>query len=211
MSRVMSLTVMIVAVAVLVGGGLMLALRAPAPTAVDSPRVMPPQAPTGSTKSAPVPALSVDVALKELDLIRPARAKMAEDFTAPRLGGGNFRLVEARGKTLLINFWATWCPPCREEMPAMERLWQEHKTDGFVIVAVSVDADPKVVAPYIKEHGYTFPVVLDPKMEVANTYGVRALPSSFVVDRKGGLLALALGPRAWDNRASHALVEGLAR
>jgi peroxiredoxin len=203
----MSLTVVLVAGAVLVGGASMLALRTP------SPAVPVPPLPTSTPSAAPrssFPA-AVDAALKELDLIRPARPKLAEDFTVARLGGGRFRLAEHRGKTLLINFWATWCPPCREEMPAMERLWQHHKNAGFMIVAISVDADPKVVAPYIEEHGYTIPVMLDPTMEVANAYAVRGLPSSFVIDRDGGLVAVAIGPRAWDHRASHAMVDALVR
>ena len=93
----------------------------------------------------------------------------------------------------------------------MERLWQHHKDQGFVIVAVSLDADPTVVKPFVDRHTLTFPVALDPKMDLGNAYGVRALPSSFIVDTQGYLAALALGPRSWDNDASHSLVEGLLR
>ena len=93
----------------------------------------------------------------------------------------------------------------------MERLWQHHKDQGFVIVAVSLDADPTVVKPFVDRHTLTFPVALDPKMDLGNAYGVRALPSSFVVDTQGYLAALALGPRRWDNDASHSVVEGLLR
>ena len=93
----------------------------------------------------------------------------------------------------------------------MERLWRQNKDRGFVLLAVSVDADPKVVAPFVREHGFTFPVGLDSKMDVANAYSVRALPSSFVIDRQGHLAALALGPRAWDNAASHSLVTAMTR
>src|SRR6266513_910796 len=122
-------------------------------------------------------ALSLAEALKELDLIQPTRRKLAEDFTLPTPGGQRFRLAEQRGKVLLVNFWATWCGPCREEMPAMERLWQRQKDQGFVLVAVSVDIDPKVVHPYLAKYKLTFPVALDPKLDVGNAYGVRALPS----------------------------------
>ena len=92
----------------------------------------------------------------------------------------------------------------------MERLYQQHKGSGLIVIAVSLDADPSLVPPYLKQSKLTFPVALDPKAEVANKYGVRALPSSFVVDRVGTMTALALGPRAWDNDASHSLVEALA-
>ncbi|MBI2216770.1 MAG: TlpA family protein disulfide reductase [Candidatus Rokubacteria bacterium] len=164
-----------------------------------------------TSPSAATTPLTVDAAIKELDLIRPSRPKAAHDFTLKTLNGKTFRLAEQRGNVVLVNFWATWCPPCREEMPAMERLHRAHKERGFVMVAVSVDADPAAVAPFVKEHKLTFTIALDPKMEAANAYGVRALPSSFVIDRRGTMAAFALGPRAWDNRAAHALIEGLAR
>jgi thiol-disulfide isomerase/thioredoxin len=112
---------------------------------------------------------------------------------------------------VLINFWATWCPPCLEEMPAMERLYRQHRDGGFTLVAVSVDADSKLVAPFLTARKFSFPVALDPSMNMANTYGVRALPSSFIVARDGTLAALAIGPRHWDNDAAHSLIEALAR
>jgi peroxiredoxin len=173
--------------------------------------------------SAPLPAtsrkltprggrvLKLDDAIRELDLIRPSRQKMAEDFTLKTSNGPSFRLSDHRGKTVILNFWATWCPPCRDEMPSLERLYRQHKDQGLVLVAVSLDADPKLVPPYVKESNLTFAVALDPKAEVANKYGVRALPASFVVDRAGTMTALALGPRTWDNDASHSLVEALTR
>jgi peroxiredoxin len=154
---------------------------------------------------------TIETAMKDLDLIRPSRQKLAEDFTLKTPEGGTFRLSEQRGKVVLVNFWATWCPPCKEEMPAMERLHARYKKNGFVMLAVSVDADPRVVPPFLKAHHFTFPVAYDPGMDVANTYGVRALPASFVVDREGHLAALAIGPRPWDNAASQALVEAMSR
>src|SRR5581483_760670 len=129
----------------------------------------------------------------------------------PLVRGGHFRLAEHRGRPVFINFWATWCAPCREEMPAMERLWRQQKDNGLVMVAVSLDADPAAVPPFVAEHHLTFPVALDPRLEAANRYGVRALPMTLVVDRQGMLAAMALGPRAWDTDAAHSLVEALAR
>lgn len=217
MPRVVSLTLGAVALAALLGGVLVFAGR-------EAPQQTPaltgaPLAPEAAARAAPPVAvkpragrvLAFDAAVRELDLIRPSRPKAAEDFTAPLVGGGRFRLSEHRGKPVFINFWATWCPPCREEMPAMERLWRQQKDNGLVMVAVSLDADPALVAPFVTEHGFTFLVALDPKMDVANAYGVRALPSSFLVDRHGGLAALALGPRVWDNDAAQSLIEALAR
>ncbi len=151
----------------------------------------------------------VDEAVRELDLIRPARPKQASDFNVSLLGGETLRLKGQRGKPVLVNFWATWCGPCREEMPAMERLYAKHRQRGFVLLAVSVDTDAALVRPFLERYKLTFPVALDAKMDLANAYGVRALPASFLIDRDGYLAALALGPRAWDNRAAHALVEGM--
>jgi peroxiredoxin len=150
-------------------------------------------------------------AMKALDLVKPARAKLADDFTVPTPSGETFHLAAQRGKVVMINFWATWCPPCLEEMPAMERLYRRQKDGGFTLLAISVDTDPKKVTPFLREHQLTFPVGLDPKMQLANTYAVRALPSSFMVGRDGTLVALALGPRQWDGDAAHSLIEGMAR
>ena len=155
--------------------------------------------------------LTVEEAMKELDLIKPSRAKLAQDFSLAMPDGKTFKLADHRGKIVFVNFWATWCTPCREEMPAMERLWTRHKDQGFMMVAVSVDHDPALVAPFVQKLKLTFPIALDPKMQAANPYGVRALPSSFLVDRKGYLTALALGPRTWDNDAAHALIDALVR
>jgi len=154
-------------------------------------------------------ASGIDEAARELDLIRPARPKQASDFSVSLLGGQTLELKGQRGKPMLINFWATWCAPCREEMPAMERLYLKHRERGFVLLAVSVDTDAALVKPFLERYRLTFPVALDARMDLANTYGVRALPASFLIDRNGYLTALALGPRAWDNRAAHALVEAM--
>ena len=150
-------------------------------------------------------------AIKELDLIRPAPRKLAQDFTVPTKDGRPFRLAEHRGKVVLINFWATWCPPCREEMPTLERLYEQSRREGLVVLAVSVDGDSQSVAPFVNEQRLTFAIGLDPNMTVSTTYGVRGLPASFIIDRDGYLAAVALGPRTWDNAASKALVEGLSR
>jgi peroxiredoxin len=176
----------------------------------------PPATPPAPAPAPPVPSrsgkvLSLAEAMKDLDLIRPSRAKLAEDFTLATPGGGTFRLSQHRGKVVMINFWATWCPPCLEEMPAMQRLYQRQKEAGFTLVAVSVDADPKKIGPFVAGHKLTFAIGLDPKMDLANGYAVRALPSSFLVGRDGNLAALAIGPRHWDGDAAHAVVEGMAR
>src|SRR5882672_7325460 len=208
-------SVLLMLALVLTAVGLALFVAGPPPSSVT-----PPSEPrVAGTPPAAVPperarrgrALPLAEAIKELDLIKPARTKLADDFAVPTPGGETFRLGDQRGKVVMVNFWATWCPPCLEEMPAMERLYRRHKDAGFTLVAISVDADPKKVTPFVSEHKLTMPIGVDPKMDLANTYGVRALPSSFVVSRDGNLAALAIGPRHWDNDAAHSLVEGMLR
>jgi len=149
---------------------------------------------------------------KALDLIRPSRLQPAKDFSVPTPDGKMLRLADQKGKVVFLNFWATWCPPCKEEMPAMERLYQRYKDKGFVVLALSVDAEGgRVVSPFVKEYKLSFPIGLDPKMEVADRYGVRALPTSFLANRTGALVAVALGPREWDGKAGQALIESLLK
>ena len=205
MRRQLALTAVVVAAAVIAGVGLFTILRSTS----DAPAVAATDAPSTATATAPPARLILDEAVRELDLVRPPRLKRAEDFAVALLRGEPLRLSEQRGKPVMINFWATWCAPCREEMPAMERLYRRHRDHGFVLLAVSVDTDAALVRPFLDQHKLTFPVALDSKMSLANAYGVRALPSSFLIDRDGNLAALALGPRAWDNRVAHALVEGM--
>lgn len=181
----------------------------PLPAGTPTPSRVAGAPPAAAAERRPGGALTVGDAIKELGLIRPPRLKRAEEFTLPTPEGGNLRLSEHRGKVVMINFWATWCPPCLEEMPVMERLYRQHREAGFVMVAVSVDSEPRAVPPFLADRRFTFSVGLDPKMELANRYGVRGLPSSFIVDRAGNLHAVAFGPRAWDSDASHALIEGL--
>src|SRR5262249_36869941 len=203
---------LIVAIPVAAVAALVYAARIPSvsePTGVRVTAAPAATSATSSTTEVKRRRLSLDEAIKELELIRPPRPKYADDFTLPTPAGTSFRLPAPRGRPIFMNFWATWCPPCLEEMPSMERLWRDQKQSGFVMLAVTVDADPKVVAPFVERHGFTFTVGLDAKMELAQIYGVRALPSSFVIDRDGQLAAVAIGPRAWDNVAAQALIERL--
>jgi peroxiredoxin len=177
-----------------------------------SEKTPPADAPAAGRATTLAPSTAdVDALLRQLDLVKPPRARAAGGFALPALHGGTVSLAEYRGKIVLLNFWATWCPPCLEEMPAMERLWRTHKDAGFVLVAVSVDRDPKKVAPFVAEHKLTFPVALDTSMSAAERYGVRALPASFILGKDGVLTALALGPRPWDSKASHRLVQAMLR
>ena len=156
-------------------------------------------------------AAAVDPA-RGLDLIKPNRQQQAKDFTVAALDGSRLRLADLKGKVVFLNLWATWCAPCKEEMPAMERLWQRYKDQGLVVIALSMDSGgAKSVKPYIEQAKYTYPIGLDPKMEVAQLYGARSVPSTFIIDRSGVLRAIALGPRDWDGKAAFAYIETLLK
>jgi peroxiredoxin len=149
---------------------------------------------------------------RELDLIRPPKATAAADFTVATLGGEPIRLRDQRDTVVFLNFWATWCPPCREEMPSMERLSQRFRGRGLTMIAVSIDSAPvSEVARFVTSLRLTFTIGLDPKLQVAERYGVRALPTTVLIDRHGRTAAVALGPRHWDSDAARAVLEELLK
>jgi peroxiredoxin len=159
--------------------------------------------PAGAAAEDPVAALS---------LIRPKPAKDAPDFELRTPDDRTIRLADLKGKVVLLNFWATWCEPCREEMPGMERLYRAYKDRGLVVLAVSLDLQgASVVTPFVKKFGLTFPIGLDPRMAVRERYGVWAVPSTFLIDRQGKRVLFANGAREWDAKAAHAVVESLLK
>ena len=145
-----------------------------------------------------------------LGLSKPKPAQAAKEFHVATLDNRQLRLSEFRGKVVFLNFWATWCKPCEEEMPSMERLHQRFKDKGLVVLAISEDVDgAAVVAPYLKKHKLTFPVGLDPKTSVAGLYGVWGVPSTFIIDKRGNRALFANGAREWDGPHGQALFESL--
>lgn len=133
------------------------------------------------------------------------------DFTLLDPAGKTVSLKDFRGKLVMLNFWATWCAPCREEMPAMERLYQEFKNRGFVIVAVDVKDKKADALAFIKELKLTYPVVFDPDGEVAALYGAWGLPATYLIGFKGEGLARMWGPADWYSRGARALIEALLK
>ncbi len=109
----------------------------------------------------------------------------APDLTLKDLQGETVSLADLRGQVVLVNLWATWCPPCREEMPVLQSYYEAHKEDGFLIVAIN-DGDPaEDVTTFVQTYGLTFPVWLDPEYRTERSFKTMSLPSSFVIDRKG--------------------------
>jgi peroxiredoxin len=132
----------------------------------------------------------------------PRTGYPAPDFTLPDLDGRPHRLSAYRGKVVFLNLWTTWCPPCRMEMPAMERLHRRLSGRDFVMLAVSADEGGKdAVAPFVAELGLTFPVLLDPGGRLSPRYGVTGYPETFLIDRDGQVVNHTIGPADWDEEA----------
>ena len=144
---------------------------------------------------------------------KPEVGHPAPDFTLPSLTGKAVRLSDFRGhKAVLINFWATWCAPCRLELPTMEKAYQKYKGKGLEILAVSVDAGPKSsVKNFMEELGLSFPALLDPDMKVFQLYRLFAIPASFLIDKQGIIRFKELGYRDWTDKESTKLLEELLR
>jgi len=123
----------------------------------------------------------------------------APDFTLPDSDGKKVKLSALRGKIVVLNFWATWCPPCREEMPSMEALWEELKGNEFELLAVNVGEDEDLVFAFRHEMPKTLklPILLDEKSQVARQYPIRGLPTTYVLDKQGRIVYQAVGGRDW--------------
>lgn len=112
----------------------------------------------------------------------------APTFQVSTLDGQTIDLAGLRGNVVLVNFWATWCPPCRLEMPAFERVWRERRDDGLVVLGLSTDSQgPGFVYSYVLARGFSYPMAMAPARTVRDFGGVRALPMSFLIDRKGNI------------------------
>ncbi len=117
----------------------------------------------------------------------------APDFTLKDLDGNLVRLSDLRGKAVFINFWATWCPPCRAEMPEIEAVHQEYKDKGVVVLGVDISEPESTVRQYIQQGGFSWTIVLDGTGEVARDYQIAAIPASFFLDREGIIRAVNIG------------------
>ena len=128
-----------------------------------------------------------------------AAGDKAANFKLEALDGSTVTLDQLKGKVVFLNIWATWCGPCREEMPSMETLYDEFRgNQDFVMLAVSQDTKGKVVvAPYVEKNGYHFKVLLDPENKVGEAYDVSGVPETFIIDRKGRIVAHHMGAFDW--------------
>ncbi len=133
------------------------------------------------------------------------RKRASADFTLADLHGKTWTLKDLHGKVVLVNFWATWCPPCRKEMPDLEKLYTRFRDRGLIVLAIS-DEDAAKIEPFIAKGGFTFPVLLDPGSKVHEAFDVGGIPKSFVFNRDGKLIAQAI-----DMRTQHQFLAMLAQ
>ncbi len=141
---------------------------------------------------------------------RPTLGTPAADFKLIDLEGKWRALSDFRGQVVLLNFWATWCGPCRVEMPSMEIVYQDLKEKGFEILAISSDPQGSVVTrPFVESKGLTFPILHDSDYRVSGTYGIRTLPMSYLIDRQGTLRHRIFGARDWNSPEARELIHTL--
>lgn len=125
----------------------------------------------------------------------PQAGFISPDFTLPTLDGETVTLSGLRGRVVLLNIWASWCPPCRAEMPAMQRVWEEYQARGLVVLAVNstIQDTPADAQTFVSENGLTFPVLLDTGGEVTRLYRVSSLPTSFFIRADGTIREVVIG------------------
>jgi len=124
---------------------------------------------------------------------------LAPSFDLSDPAGGRVRLSDFRGKPLIVNFWATWCPPCREEMPSMQRAWEQLEPEGIGLIAINVGEDADTIQQFTAEYPVQFPLPMDLESRVVQSWPVRGLPTTFVVDPEGRLAYQVVGGRQWDD------------
>lgn len=126
-------------------------------------------------------------------------ATQAPAFSLPDLSGNTVSSSAFKGKVLLINFWATWCAPCREEMPALDRLYNKMKDKGLSVIGISIDSEKTQVKDFITQTKSKFPILHDPEMTCHDEYKVFAYPTTFLVDKKGVIQKYWIGPQEWES------------
>ncbi len=132
-------------------------------------------------------------------------------FSLATLDGRRAALADYRDQLVILNFWATWCVPCTDEMPTLEALWKDYRARGLVVLGVSVDrgAPRALLEPYVRNLALTFPILLDPDSKTANAWRVTALPATFVVKPGGEVAGNAVGAREWRSEPMQALLTGM--
>jgi peroxiredoxin len=150
-------------------------------------------------QAAPAPSPTTQTA-KMAQTLTPVEARpLAPDFTLRDSDGESYRLSELRGQPVIVNFWATWCPPCREEMPSMQRAWEYLQPQGVVLLAINVGEDPDTIFQFTGNYPLDFPILFDQDGTVSEAWPLKGLPTTFVIDPQGRIVYSAIGGREWDD------------
>ena len=149
-------------------------------------------------------ALSSSLVAKEI-------SGKSHDFTLKSNKGKNIRLSDLRGQVVMLNFWASWCGPCRQEMPLLDQMYQRYQPAGFTLLGINVEADPKEADTLLKEIPVTFPVLYDTTSKVSETYKVDAMPSSVLIDCDGNMSYLHRGYKPGDEKEYQKRIKGLLK
>jgi peroxiredoxin len=161
--------------------------------------------------TAPRLALLALATLLALPAAHAAAPAAATDFALPARDGGTLRLSELRGQVVMINFWATWCGPCRQEMPLLEQLHAKYEPLGFTLLGVNVEPDSAPAEQWLKRVPVSFPILFDRENKVSALYGVEAMPSTVLIDREGKVRHVHRGYKAGDESVYADLVRGLVK
>ncbi len=135
----------------------------------------------------------------------------ASDFTLPARDGGTLRLSDLKGQVVMINFWATWCGPCRQEMPLLQQLYGKYEPLGFTLLGVNVEPDSAPAQEWLRKVPVTFPVLFDRDNKVSAQFGVEAMPSTVLIDRQGNVRHVHRGYKPGDESTYADLVRGLVK
>jgi len=154
-------------------------------------------------------ALSMGALLSTMALV--AVAEPAPDFTLQSSTGENVRLAEQRGKVVMLNFWASWCGPCRQEMPLLDAMHKRYSSAGLQFYGVNVEEDNSDAKKLIKDLGVSFPVLFDPESKASQLYGVDAMPTTVLIDKKGQIRYVNRGYKAGDENKYRDQIRELIR
>ncbi len=149
-----------------------------------------------------VPDAVAQANASQRQLLHPVPGRpFAPHFQLPNLEGEMRRLADFRGKIVIVNFWATWCPPCRFEIPSMQRVWNQLKDKGVMMLAVHVGGDDDKIWTFATDFNVEFPILIDKTSSVSRAWGTIGLPTTFIVDPEGRMALRAIGGREWDDPA----------
>jgi len=151
----------------------------------------------------------IDRLLKDMRIVKVPLITNPVEINLKDMHGSGVSLSDFRGKIVFLNFWTTWCPPCREEMPAMEKLHQRLKGGDFVMVGINLQEPASLVRAFFKKFELTFISLLDSDGAVAKTFGIRSIPTTLIFDKEGRIIGAAVGARKWDSRKAIALFDHL--